>query len=207
MRIKAYGIAHGMGICLWSDGDKQMTVFSLNRGINAGAFGAPELSLANRLLPHFRSAYALMRRLSWLDLKARSFSAAVDRLHIGLVLVDRDLRVLYRNEVAGGALTAREALVLSAGEQLRCLDPALHQDLRATVALADAGQLAAPRRLPIRGRDGKLRCFLVVSVLRGGLALLCGVRRPCASLFVHAPPQKPSDAAQVLRAAFGLTPA
>jgi DNA-binding CsgD family transcriptional regulator len=200
-------IDHGMGLCLWTNNSGQMTSISLNRSHRAGVFSMKELECVKFLLPHFRSAYAIMRRLSWLETRAATFATAIDRLHVGLLLVDSEGSCEYRNQAADLALSSRRGVWLSAGDYLRCADPQTQARLLEAVALAAAGKLPAPRRIFIRDPQGELSYVFTVAMLRGELSRLCAQRALCASIFIHYPSAPEQNAAEILQQAFVLTPA
>lgn len=204
---KNIDVEYGMGLCLWSGSAGQMVSLSLNRGAGANAFAAAELDLARNLLPHFRSAYAIMRRLSWAESRAASLAASIDRLHAGLILVDANARSLYRNQSADAAIASRRGLSLSRDGAVHCAHPAEQKQLLDAIRESARGELAVPRRIHVR--DGEVAFVLVVSMLRGELAGIGAPSQPCASVFVHVPSSQPvaADPASALREAFGFTTA
>jgi DNA-binding CsgD family transcriptional regulator len=97
-------------------------------------------------------------RLPWLSADAdggpasQAAAAALDRLHLGVVLVDAGGRVLARNRSAGEILDERDGLELR-GAALHVADTAASRRLRALLANAGAaaprgGALAIPRKPP-----------------------------------------------------------
>lgn len=200
-------IVHGMGLCLWSGPDGQMAAISMNRSRRAGAFTSDELAFARHLLSHFRSAYAIMRRLSWAETLSSSLASSVDALRAGLLLVDRDARCLYRNAAADVALAAHHGCSISRDEAVCLTNAQAHQQLLDAIRLAEAGMLAAPQRIYVRDGSERPAWVFVVSMLRGELVSLCAPHLPCAVVFVHAVADRRNDAQTSLREAFDLTPA
>jgi DNA-binding CsgD family transcriptional regulator len=180
-------------------------VISLNRARWQGGGFADDLPRARRILPYFRSAYAVMRRLSWAETQIRTFESAIDRLGVGMALVDADARCGYYNAAAEYAISARQGLSLVGGT-FRCTTPDALRSLCAALTLAAQGALPSPQRIHIRNAAGVLRFVLIVTMLRGGTMGL-GARRgnPCAAIFIHAPSAVPESPETLLQQAFGLT--
>lgn len=205
--LKPTDIRHGMGIAFWTLPPNQMAVLSINRPKKQGAFREEELRFAKSMLPHFRSAYAIMRRISWLEAKTSSLASAIERMNVGFVLTDESGRCTYCNEAADGILSSKHGLTLSALGALRCTDFATQRQLNDAIRLAAAGDLSSPRRIHVRELDGKVACILVVTMLRGNLALGPMGAAASVAVFIHSPSSVVKDPAIILQETFGLTPA
>jgi len=205
--LQSIDIDYGMGICLWMGPERQAAILSLNRPAAPGAFDSLDLAFAKQLLPHFSSAYAIMRRLSWMESKTASFASAIDRLHHGLILVDVAGRCLYRNEVADNVIAAGGPLSMAAGAALRCADPATQSKLHDALLLAAQDMLSAPARIHVRDRGGLLRYILVVTMVRRDRIASATNEEPCAAIFIHLPSMQVTSPETLLREAFTLTPA
>lgn len=206
--LRTLDIEAGMGIRIWAGRSGQSAVLSLNRPCGSPAFGNEEMAFVQHLLPHFRNAYGIMRRLSWMDASSSSIACAMDRLRVGVLLLDADGIILYRNEAAGVALERRDALRSSGARRLCCADASAQRALVAAVRAAARGILDAPRRIANRDGTGGLRQVLVVAMVRGELMPWSGAEEPCAMVFVHKPTMALTDAEGVrLQELLHLTPA
>ena len=134
-----------------------------------------------------------MRRLSWMDTTALSIANAIDRLHIGVLLIDIDGVSSYRNGAADRMLEQRAGLQLMPGGRIRCTALRAQRSLDAAVHDSVHGRLSSPRRIAIRDAEGKLRLVLVVTMLRGELIPWSGADEPCAMVFIHQPASAASD--------------
>jgi DNA-binding CsgD family transcriptional regulator len=122
-------------------------------------------------------------RLPWLVLDAeggvasQAATAALDRLHLGVVLVDGEGRVVAKNRSAGEILAERDGVELR-GAALHVSDASAARRLRALLSNADGplrgGALAIPRKppkpplnlliAPLAGRSGQEEGSLVKAV-------------------------------------------
>jgi len=123
-------------------------------------------------------------RLPWLGpdaeggVASQAATAALDRLHLGVVLVDGEGRVVAKNRSAGEILEERDGIELR-GAVLHVADPSASRRLRAFLASADTGPLrggalAIPRKpprapltlliAPLGGRAGQGEAPLVKAV-------------------------------------------
>jgi DNA-binding CsgD family transcriptional regulator len=204
---KSSEIDHGMGLCLWASPPEQMVSISLNRSHRIGAFDKKELAFAKRLLPHFRSAYAIMRRLSWLDSERSSYESAIERLSVGFIVCDAAGSCLYRNEAADVAVSAGAGLVLAAPSRVHCTDRDAQRMLRDTLHSAAQDRLTSPARIYVRDATGVLRFILIVTMLRGEISARPVHGGPCAAIFIHSRAEQTRAAQAPLQDAFGLTAA
>lgn len=201
-------IDYGMGFCLWANPPHQAVVISLNRSQRQAGSFAEDISYAKQLLPHLRSAYAIMRRLSWAESQSLSLAAAIERFGVGMALVDAKGRCVYRNMAAEEAFAAGCGLALTPAQTFRCAVPDAQRTLQAALTLAARDALPAPQRIHVRDALGTIRFVLVVTMLRGDARSLGAKGNdPCAAIFIHTPSLVPKAPDALLREAFLLTPA
>jgi DNA-binding CsgD family transcriptional regulator/PAS domain-containing protein len=90
------------------------TVTSIYRGVDAPPFGHAEREWLTLLLPHFSRALGLMHRLNFERHQSQSLRSALDRLTIGTLLLDDELRVIFANTAANTVLARNDGLSLNA---------------------------------------------------------------------------------------------
>jgi len=199
-----FGIEHIGGATLLVS-PTAFAAFSMMRAPGA-SFSGDELALLEMLIPHMMRAFAIHHRLGAAEQRSRLLGGLVDRLDLGVVLVDDHGRVLQANEAALAIARQRDGFVLGRG----------------TFAAAERRQTAA-----LLG--------LVANVLRDGVAAAGGALRlsrpsgrrplevlvvplssrqretegppPVAALFITDPEVEPRTAEDLLQQLYGLTPA
>jgi PAS domain-containing protein len=75
----------------------EMTAVTFNRARKQGHVDRREIALVERLLPHFRQAYDVAKRLRQTREKENAFQSALDWLADGVALLAADGTVLYAN--------------------------------------------------------------------------------------------------------------
>ncbi|WP_026872519.1 helix-turn-helix transcriptional regulator [Inquilinus limosus] len=109
------------------------------RPLHERDFGAEELGRLQVLVPHLAKAGKLNRRLASVDPLTTGALAAIDALGLGLILLDRHGRPVYRNERAEAVIAARDGLLADAyglATTLPAQTRALHQAITAAMLLA-----------------------------------------------------------------------
>lgn len=109
------------------------------RPLHERDFGPEELSRLQALVPHLAKAGKLNRRLASVDPRATGALAAIDALGLGLILLDRHGRPVYRNERAEAVIAARDGLLADAygiATTLPAQTRTLHQAITAAMLLA-----------------------------------------------------------------------
>ncbi len=163
------------------------------------SWGARERRLIRSLLPHLRHALRLQREVCHVDAERGALASALDRLALGLLLVDRDGLVHAANRAAERVLAARDGLRIEAGA-LTAADPADATRLR------QAFQSGSTEVFPLARPSGLRRYEVVVAPLPVEPTGL-DADAPVAAVYVtdpEAPLDTPDEAVQRL---FGLTPA
>jgi DNA-binding CsgD family transcriptional regulator/PAS domain-containing protein len=86
---------HPMGAKLFTDGISTWFV-SIDRGQQEEAFQPDEITQLARLIPHFVNSIRMGLELA----TKRTPSATLSQVQLGVIVVDRDLRILFANEAA-----------------------------------------------------------------------------------------------------------
>ena len=160
-------------------------VLTVNRGDRHDEFDARDSRVMTILLPHLRRALAVQRRLGALDNERAPILDAIDRLALGVMLVDSRARPICVNRSAtrmlekGGALSIEnESLVAAApGVSAR-----LARALGSAIAVAHGGAFATEHgELVVPRSAGRRPLFVSVSPV-GQRQSYNGLARPAAAV-------------------------
>ena len=202
------GVAHQAMASIVARDDFR-AVLNIVRSPRQGAFDAEHLRLFARLMPHLRRALTLGFRIDGYKALQRAQRDALDRLAVGIVVVDRAARPLLANaaaraliaeggplRLAGGTLTS--ASTAHARRLTALIDAAANTDLEST-PLATIG-------LPCAA-DGRLVTVLVSSVRGQDRERLAepGQGHPGAILFLSDPGAPLDVPAGWIMDTYGLT--
>ena len=94
------------------------TVLSVYRGLHDEAFDQSDRQFMQLLMPHLSRSLGLMHRLGAVRHQAESLRAALDRLQIGILLLDQNLTVTFANAAAGRVLSREDGLSSGADHKL-----------------------------------------------------------------------------------------
>jgi DNA-binding CsgD family transcriptional regulator len=180
-------------------------VFNMCRSEAQGPFEEDALRLFSPLYPHLRRALQLGFRLDAYKAMQRAQFDVLDRLSVGIILLDRAAKVVFAN-AAARAMSADDGV-------LRLQNSAV------TTATAPHGQQleqliqAAMRHLPVgtmsipRPRDGRLVAIVASSIRGKDIDRFSGIgmRDIAAMLFISDPARPPDIPAQWIMDVYGLT--
>ena len=133
---------------------------------------------------------------------------ALNRISVGVFLIDRERKVLFNNRRAGELLAEADGISLSREGLLRGEKPQQTQALReivdVAIARAAAGNRQGTEAVALARNSGRRPLFAVACPLGRGEA---GPNEPVVGLFVTDPEWRPSDAAHAVAQLYGLSPA
>jgi DNA-binding CsgD family transcriptional regulator len=182
---------------------------SCNRGLRKGPFCGEEVALMRSLFPHLQRAIDFHRKFAELEGQQRASLDALDRVAVGVVLLDREGGILVANREAEEVFRQNDGLHASKG--------GIHADLvnenRAIrLMISQAAKTAVGEGSAVGGsvgisrRSGK-RSFAVLVAPVARRAFPEDARSPAVILFVTDPERKPEAATGVLMRIYGLTAA
>ena len=194
-------IYHMLGAVFPLD-DNAIGVLGIHRQHGAGHFPAASRRQAAAFLPHLQRALLIRQRLADAALARTTLFEALQRLAVGVLVVDRAARVLFANSQAERIVRSNAPLVDIRGGRLQLGDAQLA--LRLQRAIRDAVSTAAGIATRCCGamalqRAAGLPLTLLVSPLRGA-----DLAEPAALLFLRDGRQAALQPA-LLREMFGLT--
>jgi len=181
---------------------------ALYRRVGGRRFTDDDLSLANLLVPHLARAFRLYRRLGGAQHERLAMAEVMNRLALGVVLVDRERRPIVSNRTADRLIALNDGLMRSE-DRLRTENPRDHAVLQKLLGEAIAGTREGNRGshvMTISRPSGK-RAFPVVIA-----PLLAGEPGDAAedavvSVVVGDPEAMQAINPEVLRTFYDLTPA
>lgn len=205
--LRPVGAFHLAGGILLKNGGHNASV-SFFRPQQDEAFGIEALAFLNVLLPHIKQALHLHYRISAAEGERRATVAALDRMPIGVVIVDNYARVLIVNRRAAEILAEGDGLS-SGPSGLQAANPRQTTTLRNLVAAAAAtskGVAIYPGGV-FKLERSSLKSPLSIRVvpLPPHSCLVDNVRSAAAVVFVSNPDARPTVSHLV--ALYCLTPA
>jgi DNA-binding CsgD family transcriptional regulator/PAS domain-containing protein len=181
--------------------------FNICRSARRGPFSEDERRLLDRLVPHLRRSIQLAFRIDGYRALQRAGFDVLDRLAVGVILLDRGGRILYVNTAASllgadeGPLRLRNAMVATCS-------PSHSQQLRTLIEAALRGTPAASMSVP-RPNDGQLVTILVSSVRGQDIGRFADLSMPDAAvlLFIIDPANRAGIPMSWIMDGYGLTQA
>jgi len=174
----------------------------------AGGVTDRDVGVVRLLAPHIRRAIAISDVLDGQTMTVSTFEASLDLIGSGVVLVDRDAKIIHANHAARSMLAAGSPIRSERGAVRTCL-PETSTALRAAIAKA-AGDVAAIGSggigVPAPRVDGEPALIHVLPLMRGDIR---GRMSPLASaaLFVTVRDGETGPSAGVIAAMFDLSAA
>lgn len=191
---------------LYSDGVVDIPALHLQRHRGRRSYSGSDRRALALLLPHIRQALAARFELASVREEKRALADVIDRLTIGIILVDARGRIADANRAALEVLRSRAGLEEHGGE-LRALDPTRTrklQELLQNAVRTGAGEglgVGASIALP---RPGERELIALVTPLRIPRPFYHG-RAPLAAVFLTSGFVDDLAVDEILRAVFGLT--
>jgi DNA-binding CsgD family transcriptional regulator len=125
------------GICFQGSPDRPMTALSVFRGENDHAFDRDDVRWMEILVSHISRSTGLLEELNSARLQNASLLASYDRLNFGLVLLDKDMRVLHRNKAFEEVLDRRDGIFIDDQRRLQSLPTTVRLQSPSGVAFSD----------------------------------------------------------------------
>lgn len=207
---RAYAFVGGVAAVIRADSSQSALLNVMHRK-EGPEFTEREVALLKRLLPHLQRAFDVHQRFDGLVRARGAAEEVIDRMPIGVVLVDASARPFLTNRAAHQILDSRDGLMLR-DRMLVTAKPAQTAELRKLVITAIAASrgerlLEAGGAISIRRPSMKRPLQVLVTPLRWTEPKLLSTVRPCAAIFISDPEVQPLADEMILRQFFGLTPA
>jgi DNA-binding CsgD family transcriptional regulator/GAF domain-containing protein len=197
-------IGHGIGSNLLHEEGKT-ALFALFRPAARGPFPDEARRLVEQLVPHIQRATQLHLRLRRTELHLAATERVMERLSIGVLLVDDGGRVSFTNPSARRILGDDDGLLLVKGE-IRAVEPHETQLLARLVSQAIRAEAGQGGAMALTRPSGRQPLQLLVAPLSGRHEALPGPRRAVAAIFVSDPEVEPEGCVTILERLYDLTP-
>jgi PAS domain-containing protein len=175
------------------------------RAKRAGPFERQELELLQQLTPHLRVAAAIHHRLAEAEFHRAVLADALDRMPIGVALLDADARVLFANRIAERLMRVHDGFGLKGGWSARSgqhrFEPLLAAITAAGGQRDGAGSGGVVR---ISGHDGQNDLTFLVAPVSVEVGRLL-TEQAAVALFVVDGAEAPTDT-RLLQTLYDLTP-
>ena len=199
----------GLRLDIWVD-EVGISDISVIRPWSAGPYTDAERRVAALLLPHLQRSAAVSRRLQRYNAVSAASLAALEHMQTGIVLMDRQGRVVHQNQVASVLLAQADGLSLDR-EGLAAATPALTRKLQAMIAAAAGTPTVAARSdaLSLPRPSGLASLSLIITPLRRDLELYATELSGTAAIMlcISDPSAGADRRLSDLAALFKLTPA
>jgi DNA-binding CsgD family transcriptional regulator len=167
--LRPMDIAHGVGL-IGLRTTREVASLTLLRSEKHGIYRGAELTLMRALAPHWAHACLLRSRLGLLTDAHLGLTDVLDRLTLGVLLLDRNGGLMRANAAGDRLLSEGTVLALSKGKPT-----ALHGPARALLGFAidaaTAGPMATQGKasaVPLTDREGRPRALAGTHALAGG---------------------------------------
>ncbi len=177
--LRLSDVEQSVALCAQADAEGVVVATLCRAG--GGAYTARELALMRQVAPHWANAYAIQRRMSWLEQQVRSLQEAVEQLPMAMLMLDAQQRITRMNPAAEQLLARGDVLRLEQGRPEACFHPApLQKTLHEATAGSTVGGTALRHAGKLVLKDAAGRSSLAVSVHPLG-----GQSGACAVLFLQ----------------------
>ena len=203
---KNLGLFHQVGAVTLASPNVALLV-AIHRPISDEAFAGKDQHRLGLLLPHITRSLQVRTALERAEHARDAALTALDRLTIGVVLVDQNEKVVFANTAAEFILRTDGAISVRDG-RLRVTQPSqaapFHQALRAAIALAHGRLAHAPQALRLPRPQRRPLSLLVAPLPLERRTLPA---QAWAVVFLSDPDKRQVPPAALLAAQYHLTPA
>ena len=207
--MKPFDLWHIGGAHFFRD-ENRAAAIALQRGKAQGPWSDEELALVDVLVPHFQRAFRIHKEFTRLRLQEQAYLTALDRLVIGLVLLDDAARVVYANPMAERVLE-RHPAIQRFGKSTRAMGHEQAVKLQQLIQQAAnyTGDISEPSggAIGLRHPDSPWPLpVLVTPVRRTGIPGVGAIAGAHVALLMTDTEQSHPIAPDTLGEAYGLTP-
>ncbi|MCW8889530.1 MAG: helix-turn-helix transcriptional regulator [Sedimenticola sp.] len=187
-------------------------LLGIQRSRQLGPFNEQDRQLLESIAPHLRRAADLTRMLAREEALTTGSCEALDRLEIGVLLLNEEGAMLWANKRAERALSGEYPLDLSQG-RLKAYSEheqsVLHRLVSDAVATGMGREASGGNALRLLGDPQRHQPLVLMAapVSRLSASFWCPTERTAAILYIGSPAEQRRFCHDRLRQLFGLTPA
>lgn len=182
----------------------------VSRNMDAPDFSQSDKALCMALLPHLKRAVDLHSRMEMVESERNVCAGAIDRMLVGMVMIDESGTMIKTNATADEILAARDGIRVAAGslevnygQENRKFQRLLRQSVMAHRGTATVGTEA----MSITRPSGKARLGLLIRTIPLSEWSEDNRRRPACVIFIRDPERKSQASLDMVRQLFDFTPA
>jgi DNA-binding CsgD family transcriptional regulator/PAS domain-containing protein len=193
--------------CMITKAENTGSAFACMRQRETGPFGRAEIELLRALFPHLQRGMQFYKRMASLEGQYRASLDALNRLPMGVVLIDEQGRVLEKNRAADRILGQNDGLTIEKGRLLASSSLQNKELYSLTTSAALTGQrkgTASGGSLGINRPSGR-RPFGLIVMPVSPHAAPADSRRPAAIVFMNDPEAKLHVGPEFLGQVYDLT--
>ena len=175
---------------------------------HAPAFDKQDQIFCQRLVPHLQRAIQMHREFAALHGAKDAALAVLDRLPMGVLLLDRGGRALFSNQQARRIFARNDGLIVDRDGLCRAArsdESAILERLIDEAVRTGDGQVAGAGGAARVSRPSGLRPLTVLVGPLGQNRFDLGAATPVAAVFLSDPEDKPETPAGLLQRLYGLT--
>jgi DNA-binding CsgD family transcriptional regulator len=209
--VRRYDLFYGVGANV-AEVDDGCLRLGIQRSQQMGAFGVREKRLILQLTPHFQRALKIHYRFSALERERNLTYEAMNRLTLGVILLDEEARPFFINSSADNIITKNNILLLSSsGARARypSLDKSLQKAINECLLIAKGDtKNGNVHPFVFNNESGGSSLKLIVAPLfqaHGETSF--GLARPCIALYIFNTESLNVHSHELLSAIYELTPA
>ncbi len=189
-------------------GGSTFVPLTLVRPDGAGEASAADRQLLTGLAPHLTQALRTNLRLQLLDEQQTTLEDTIERLTVGIVVLDRQRRVTFMNGAAEAAIRGKRGLCAASSGTLGGADPALDSTLQQAIGRAMAGDAPASVELSVQSDGGDPLNLSVMPLHRDRHSTSAALRDgSCCLVLISDPAALLASGVRKVARTYRLTPA
>ena len=149
---------YGGMACRLATNGQAFWFFDVQRGRRQDGFDAEDIALLDKLYPVLRRVIELRRHIGRVTIQRDEARSALDRIAMGIAILDRDMRITYANEGADEILSDPESALGLRQGRLFARQPAdqrqLRQLIEGALRSAQAPLASTQASMILHGEDG-----------------------------------------------------
>ncbi|WP_455288662.1 helix-turn-helix transcriptional regulator [Cupriavidus necator] len=207
--LKDIGIRYILGADLRTD-DSVECRFRLCRDHDGPDFSSADKALCTALLPHLRRAVDLHSRIDVVESERTVYASAIDRMLVGMVILDESGAIIKTNAAADEILAAKDGIRVTRGgldveygQENRKFQRLLRQAMLGHLGTAPAVMEA----MSITRPSGSARLGVLIRTIPLSEWSEDNRKRPACVVFIRDPERKSQASHEVVRQLFDFTPA